>query len=117
MSGGGSRASASALTSGMPLVGGESTMSSSFSPMLASDMDLGMPVALKGVTDITSAAQHNRRLIVHNCESCDWHGSTAQNHKCRALCWHLTLPLQHNKTDFWMGNTFPNGSTVIGSAI
>lgn len=60
MSGGGSRASASALTSGMPLVGGESTMSSSFSPMLASEMDLGMAVALKGVTDTTSAAQQNR---------------------------------------------------------
>ena len=71
MSGGGSRASASALTSGMPLVGGESTMSSSFSPMLASEMDLGMAVALKGVTDITSAAQQNRLLDVRNYERHD----------------------------------------------
>ena len=66
ISGGGSRASASALTSGMPLVGGESPMSSSFSPMLASDMDLGRAVALKGVPDITSAPQHNRLLDVCN---------------------------------------------------
>ena len=71
MSGGGSRASASALTSGMPLVGGESTMSSSFSPMLASEMDLGMAVALKGITNITSAAQQNRRLDVDDYERHD----------------------------------------------
>lgn len=57
MSGGGSRASASALTSGMPLAWGDPTMSSSFNPMLASEMDLGMGVNFNGVTDMGSAAQ------------------------------------------------------------
>ena len=58
MSGGGSRASASALTSGMPLVGGESNASSSLYPMLASETDLGIGDAFTGVIDIGSAASH-----------------------------------------------------------
>lgn len=62
MSGGGSRASASALTSGMPLAWGDPTMSSSCNPMLASEMDLGMGVNFNGVTDMGSAAQPSDRI-------------------------------------------------------
>jgi len=42
--------------------------------MLASDMDLGRAVALKGVPDITSAPQHNRLLDVCNYARHNWHG-------------------------------------------
>lgn len=55
MSGGGSRASARALMSGMPLLGGESSISAA-DPILTSEVDLGMGVSLSGVDNSGSAA-------------------------------------------------------------
>lgn len=66
MSGGGSRAAARALISGMPRVGGDSIMSSSSQRMLASEMERGIGVSFNGVTGMGSAATQLRVVTSAN---------------------------------------------------
>ena len=68
------------------------------SPMLASEMDLGMAVTLKDVTDITSAAQQNRLWMGITCNGLTGIGSAIGTTKHKVTCWHLKMNLGMNVT-------------------